>query len=67
MENKLVKTNNNGAYIMAVLIPLVGFIIGVIQLGTGNKYGIKTILVSCVSMALSMMIIFGFIAGAMQV
>jgi len=62
-----VKENNNGAYIMAVLVPLIGLIIGIIQLGTGNKYGMSTILVSVLSWAIAMIIIIGFIAGAAQV
>ena len=61
------KTNNNGAYLIAILIPLIGFIIGIIQLGTGNKYGMKTMLVSLLSWVISMIIIFGVIGGAMQV
>ena len=57
-------SNNNGAYLCAILVPAIGFIIGIIQLGTGNPYGGKTMLVSFLTMVISFIIIMGFIGAA---
>jgi len=60
-------TNNNGAYLVAILIPIVGMFIGVVQLGTGNKYGLSTIVVSFTAAFIYFFLMMVVLGGVMSV
>ena len=56
--------SNGGILFISFIIPIVGLLIGIIQLGTGNRKGGETIAVSIVAWIFWMIVVMGFIGAA---